>query len=142
MLARKRFDRMGLTAATVLLLSSCFPKQELDNQFGDQHFKTAIALIELHRLRYGGYPASLAELKHTGQWDQIALGSVSYRRLPNGYALDLARGWVGRPNLSYPADFWNGLGLRESNVRKATSAPSGDLPDRQVPKPLPERAAP
>ena len=122
MLARKRIYRLGLAGAAALLLSSCSPKQELDNQFGDQHFKTAIALVELHKLRYGSYPASLAELKHTGQWDAIALGSVSYRRLPNGYALDLVRGWAGKPNLSYPADFWHGLGLRESNVGRTPPA--------------------
>lgn len=119
MLPHKRISRAWLAAAAALVLASCFPKQEFDNQFGDQHFKTVISLVELHKLRYGSYPASLAELKHTGSWDQIALGNVAYRRLPDGYALDLVRGWVGKPQLSYPPDFWQGLGLKESNVGKA-----------------------
>jgi hypothetical protein len=28
-----------------------------DNLFGDQHLKTAVALIELHKVRFGKYPA-------------------------------------------------------------------------------------
>lgn len=124
MLPYRRISRAWLAAAA-LVLASCFPKQEFDNQFGDQHFKTVIALVELHKLRYGGYPASLAELKHTGGWDGIALGSVEYRRLRDGYALDLVRGWVGTPQLSYPPDFWQGLGIKDSNVKKA---PQGTPP--------------
>jgi hypothetical protein len=37
----------------------------VDAQFGDQHFKTAISLIELHKIRTGGYPESLKDLKFT-----------------------------------------------------------------------------
>ena len=33
-----------------------------DNQFGDQHLKTAVALIELHKTRFGRYPDSLRDL--------------------------------------------------------------------------------
>src|ERR1039457_7637454 len=29
-----------------------------DNQFGDQHLKTTVALLELHKVRYGRYPRS------------------------------------------------------------------------------------
>src|SRR5262249_32042819 len=49
-----------------------------DNMFGDQHLKTAVALIELNKVRYGRYPKSLSDLEFTGQWDQIALQSVRY----------------------------------------------------------------
>lgn len=38
-----------------------------DQMFGDQHLKTSVALIELHKTRYGKYPASLNELKFIGQ---------------------------------------------------------------------------
>ena len=99
------------------------PKQELDNKFGDQHFETVIALVELHKVRYGEYPASLEDLKYVGDWDRIALGSVAYRRLPDGgYALDVVRGWVGQPEVAYPPDFWQGLGLRQSNVKRLPPA--------------------
>jgi hypothetical protein len=50
----------------------------LGNEFGDQHLKTTVALVELHKVRYGKYPDSLSDLKFTGQWDQIALQSVRY----------------------------------------------------------------
>jgi hypothetical protein len=84
----------------------------MDNLFGDQHMKTAVALIELHKLRYGSYPASLDDLKFTGQWDQIALTNVSY--YPNAdhtaYYIAVRRGWVGKPNLEMPKEFWQGTG--------------------------------
>lgn len=111
-----------LTSA--IALAGCQAFGGFDNQFGDQHFKTAIALIELHHARFGEYPASLKELRYKGDWDQIALDSVAYKRLPNGYSLDITRGWMGKPTLSYPAEFWEGLGVVSSNV--------GGLPGRQT----------
>ncbi|MEM9152175.1 MAG: hypothetical protein AAGB19_17205 [Cyanobacteria bacterium P01_F01_bin.3] len=100
-----------------LSLSGCDFQQEADQKFGDQHFKTAIALIELHKLRFDEYPDTLADLKFTGDWDQLALASVSYERINNGYSLDVTRGWVGEPELTYPEEFWQGLGLVRSNVK-------------------------
>lgn len=83
-----------------------------DNMFGDQNLKTAIALIELNRVRYGKYPGSLRDLKFTGQWDQIALNSVAY--YPNSactrYYLVVERGWIGKPSLQMPDEFWQGTG--------------------------------
>ena len=103
----------ALTAVLItLLLSACDFQKQADQQFGDQHFKTAIALIELHKVRTGSYPASLQDLKFTGEWDQIALGLVSYNRVDDGYTLEVSRGWVGKPQLSFPPEFYTGLGLR------------------------------
>lgn len=102
--------------ALVIGLSGCQFQEDADRHFGDQHFKTAIALIELHKLRTGHYPAALSELEFTGAWDAGALASVSYRLQGEGYALDLTRGWAGRPDLAYPPAFWNGLGIVASNV--------------------------
>jgi len=83
-----------------------------DNIFGDQHLKTAVALIELHKVRYGKYPDSLRDLRFTGQWDQIALQSVSYH--PNedrsAYYIEVERGWIGKPTLEMPDEFWKGTG--------------------------------
>ena len=109
----------------LLLVSGCNFQQQADAKFGDQHFKTAIALIELHHTRFGNYPESLAELKYTGDWDQIALQSVQYKRLGNGYELNLVRGWVGAPQLSFPPEFWGGLGIVSSNVAGVPSKPPG-----------------
>jgi hypothetical protein len=86
-----------------------------DNMFGDQHLKTAVALIELHKVRFGKYPDSLADLKFTGQWDKIALQSVRYR--PNAdrtnYYLVVERGWMGKPDFKMPEGFWRGTGYDE-----------------------------
>ena len=107
-----------LVAGAVLLASCTQQRAMLDATFGDQNFKTAITLIELYRVRHGAYPPSLHDLDFTGEWDQLALGAVQYRKLKEGYALELVRGWVGKPTLQYPREFWSGLGIRESNVRR------------------------
>lgn len=101
-----------------LLLSGCDFQKEADQKFGDQHFKTIISLVELHKLRFGSYPESLKDLRFLGDWDPIALHSVEYRRLDKGYELNLTRGWVGQPDLSYPKEFWQGIGLVKTNVRQ------------------------
>jgi hypothetical protein len=85
-----------------------------DNMFGDQHLKTAVALIELHKVRYGSYPEDLSDLRFVGDWDQIAIQSVSYTPSADrkGYHVEVVRGWVGRPNLKMPDEFWQGTGFR------------------------------
>jgi hypothetical protein len=87
-----------------------------DNLFGDQHLKTAVALIELHKVRFGKYPGSLSDLKFTGQWDQMALQSVRY--YPNAdqtaYYIEVERGWVGKPDFEMPDEFWHGTGYTKS----------------------------
>ena len=110
-----------LTLSTLLFTGCGLKKfeEQANQQFGDQHFKTAIALIELHKVRFGEYPASLDSLKFVGDWDKIIWGSVKYEKLDTGYELDLTNGWVGKPNtLEYPAGFWKGLGLVRSNMKK------------------------
>jgi hypothetical protein len=83
-----------------------------DNLFGDQHLKTSVALIELHKVRYGKYPAALSDLKFTGEWDQIALQRVHY--YPNAdrtaYYVEVELGWIGKPDLKMPDEFWQGTG--------------------------------
>ena len=83
-----------------------------DDQFGDQHLKTTVALLELHKIRYGRYPKSLRDLRFTGQWDELWLGGMLYLVSPDGskYYLEVERGWVGKPVLSYPPEFWQGTG--------------------------------
>lgn len=83
-----------------------------DNLFGDQHLKTTVALIELHKSRYGRYPDSLRDLRFKGEWDAISLNSVSYYPNPDrtAYYLEVHRGWIGRPDLQMPPEFWQGTG--------------------------------
>ena len=83
-----------------------------DQMFGDQHLKTVVALVELHKVRYGSYPASLNDLKFIGDWDEIALNSVSYIASSDRqhYYVEVERGWVGKPALDLPAEFWQGTG--------------------------------
>jgi hypothetical protein len=86
------------TVLVALLLSACEFKEQADQAFGDQHFKTAIALVELHKVRTGSYPETLKELKFTN----------------DGYTLEITRGWVGKPQLKFPPEFYAGLGLRRT----------------------------
>lgn len=78
----------------------------------DQQFKTAIALVELHRLRFGEYPASLPELQFLGYHDRAMLRGLKYERLAEGYDVE-----VTAPPPEYPPEFWRGLGIRRPNGR-------------------------
>jgi hypothetical protein len=112
--------KLILVISTITGLNSCVLdnlRDKANEQFGDQHFKTAIALIELHKIREGTYPETLDSLKFAGEWDAIALGSVNYTKLEEGYELDLKNGWIGKPkSLEYPDEFWRGLGLKKTNL--------------------------
>ena len=68
-------------------------------------------------MRSGTYPEQLKDIQFIGDWDAIALSAVEYRRVEGGYELDVVRGWVGKPTLSYPPEFWRGLGLVKSNMK-------------------------
>jgi hypothetical protein len=109
--------RAAILFFAILTLAACDFQKDADAKFGDQHFKTAISLIELHKIRFGGYPETLKDLKFVGDWDAIALSGIEYRRLDTGYELNLVRGWTGKPDVSYPPEFWKGLGLVKSNVK-------------------------
>ena len=85
--------------------------------FGDQHLKTTVALIELHKTRYGKYPKKLSDITFTGAWDSIHTHAVYY--LPSkdlsSYYVEVTRGWVGKPdNLNMPEEFWQGTGYNPS----------------------------
>ena len=86
----------------------------IDAQFGDQHLKTTVALLELHRTRYGVYPDTLGDLKFVGEWDRIALSRVAYTPAPDrrSYYLEVTTGWLAKPTLSLPEEFWRGTGYR------------------------------
>jgi hypothetical protein len=102
--------------AVIYYVSTSGITRPFDNMFGDQHLKTTISLLELHRLRYGRYPQSLKELKFVGDWDQLALSAVRYYPASDGskYYVEVARGWVGKPVLEYPPEFWQGTGYSPS----------------------------
>ena len=130
MLTRTRHRRFLLALVAAIAFTGCGQfASRADQAFGDQHFKTAIAHVELHRLRHGTYPRTLQELEFVGEWDRAALVSVEYERLSDGYALTLVRGWVGMPALEYPPAFWKGLGIRRTNV-KGLVAEGGSSADR------------
>src|SRR6266446_8913356 len=109
----------AFTAALLLVIGGVFgafyffapaAARTFDNQFGDQHLKTSVALIELHKVRFGKYPDSLRDLKFTGDWDQIALMNVHYYPSPNrdAYYIEVERGWIGKPTFTMPPEFWKG----------------------------------
>jgi hypothetical protein len=114
--------RLIFVAILVLLaLVGCDFQKDADAKFGDQHFKTAIALIELHKVRTGSYPEKLRDIRFMGLWDAAIFSTVRYQKLEGGYELDVTRGWVGTPELTYPKEFWQGLGIVRSNVMDMTA---------------------
>jgi hypothetical protein len=109
-----------LLLIAVASLVGCQISADATAKFGDQNFKTAVALVELHKVRYGSYPKSLSDIRFAGEWDSGPLRSVEYRVIGNGYELNIVRGWgYETPQLSYPPEFWQGLGLVKSNVKGA-----------------------
>jgi len=90
-----------------------FADSAIENKFGDQHLKTSVALIELHKVRYGTYPSKISDIKFTGDWDMIHLGSVDYyvNETRTRYYVGVGRGWVGKPTIELPQEFWQGTGF-------------------------------
>jgi len=110
-----------LVAILVSALAACnFEVPGADQTFGRQNFVSAVAIIELHKLRNGKYPENLKELEFLGDWDQIWLSSVRYEKNGDGYNLYLERGWVGKPTLEFPVKFKQGLGIKNTNVKWVT----------------------
>ncbi|WP_444911610.1 hypothetical protein ACJJIW_08910 [Microbulbifer sp. JMSA004] len=103
-----------IIAFCIVMFTGCEIQKEANQKFGDQHFKTAISLIELHNIRTGSYPETLNDIQFIGDWDQIALQSVKYGRVKGGYTLSVTNGWVGKPELQYPPEFWVGLGIKHT----------------------------
>lgn len=87
-----------------------------DVMFGDQHLKTTVSLIELHKIRFGSYPRSLSDLKYLGEWDKIHTQSVRYisSKDQDKYCVEVARGWAAKPDLQMPEEFWQGTGYDSS----------------------------
>jgi hypothetical protein len=87
----------------------------------DQQLKTAVALIELHKVRYGEYPDSIGDLKFIGQWDRSALQNLAYYSNPDrtAYYLEARRSWIGKPDLEMPPEFWKGTGY-DPTLKPAT----------------------
>ena len=104
-----------------IIFNSCFPDRILNStniRLKDQAFKTALAVIELHKIRYGLYPESLDEVQFLGDWDKAMPYYVEYKLLENGYELNIIGDTKYFKRSDYPSDFWSGLGLQKSNLLK------------------------
>ena len=110
---------LGFGGFGVYLLVTSGLHKGPDHMFGDQHLKTTVALLELHRVRNGSYPAALRDIQYTGDWDKLPLTSVKYCPSPDRktYYVEVTRGWVGKPKLAMPPDFWRGTGYRASGIK-------------------------
>jgi len=123
----KRTTRVWLAAVLIVCLLGVFGiglsiyrvlqsgvTRPMDNLFGDQHLKTVVALVELHKIRYGRYPKSLRDLRFTGEWDALAISSKSYCASEDGlaYYVEVQEGWVGKPDLHQAPEFWQGTGFK------------------------------
>ncbi len=54
----RRVIAFVLSVALLTALAGCGLQEQADAKFGDQHFKTVIALVELQKLRTGAYPTT------------------------------------------------------------------------------------
>jgi hypothetical protein len=107
---------VGAVVMAVVLVARSGVTRPIDDVFGDQHLKTVVALVELHRVRYGEYPRTLSDLRFTGQWDAIHTQSVSYCAAEDrrSYYVEVARGWAFKPALTVPPEFWRGTGFNRA----------------------------
>ena len=117
----------------LILLSSCIPdtlKEKMNDgmsmaqtMMADQQFKSAIAQVELHKLRNGVYPNSLSELQFLSAMDSSMFHSIEYAKLDTAYELNINLdmpsfdGSKKRIHLNYPPEFWRGLGCIKSNAK-------------------------
>ena len=126
--------RLSAVVLIVVVLVSCIPgniKDEMNehmqtaqSMFADQEFKKAIAHIELHKLRNGSYPSSVRELQFLSAFDSSTFNFVEYYKLDSGYELNInfeLPAFTGSKQaevkLSYPEEFWRGLGCVKSNAK-------------------------
>jgi len=87
-------------------------------------FNYTIAIIELYNTRHGKYPETLDSLKYLSYWDRPA--RFDYKLLEDGYALNAIYDTINKMSgieisieeINIPASFWNGIGLKESNLKK------------------------
>jgi len=90
-----------------------------DRGYEENNFNQSIALIEMHKIRFGDYPKTLYDKTFrqflSSQDKRIAHTSVMYYKRENGYELHLNS--QDAIQLEYPTEFWNGLGLVETNVK-------------------------
>ena len=135
-----------LTLGVNLILRSLKPKitsgiaSGLD-KLAEQQLKTAVALIELHKVRYGQYPQTMKDLKFTGEWDAMALNCVAY--YPNAdrtaYFIEFKTYWTDDqpqpetlsefwPEIELPAEFWQGTGYDLSVRPQRHRKPSDNSP--------------
>jgi len=88
--------------------------QKLQADMADQRFRTAVALIELHRVQSGKYPDSLRQIRFVGMRGRETLSSVKY--VPSadrtGYFVESSTGWGGNATAEMPEGFWKGLGYQ------------------------------
>lgn len=115
--------KITLSLILALSVSACdqIPFMSLaQEKFADQGFKTAIALIELHRVRTGEYPPTLQDIEFKGDWDPIYQTFVTYKKQESGYQLNMRDEEMAK-KISYPEKFWSGLGLFSTNVQGFTA---------------------
>ena len=89
--------------------------EPMDRKFGDQNLKSTVALLELHKVRFGKYPDTLKDLKYLGDWDPIWINGTRYYPSADrrSYYVEVERGWIGKPTLVLPDGFWKNTGYDE-----------------------------
>ena len=105
--------RAGVVLASVLAVAAvaCKPPRHRAARTAatpkpstDPQLVTAVRLIELHKLRYGEYPAALSDIRFRGLWDFMQ--GVRYCRAParDHYFVS------GPAQVVMPDAFWKGTG--------------------------------
>jgi hypothetical protein len=103
-------------------------------QLSDRELRTAVAQIELHKVRFGKYPRALQELRYVSQLDLTIFSNVAYfpnQELTAYYVEHRGNGMFETPKAEYPDEFWQGTGFRRElkpPAKSATSLPRPNTP--------------
>jgi hypothetical protein len=92
-----------------------------------QAMNRAVGLVELHRIRYGRYPADLTDLRFLSRLDSSLLGWLEYAASEDGsaYYLAVARDRPGAEDVTWPAEYWEGTGRDTALAAEAERCPEG-----------------
>lgn len=130
---------IGVAMAAVLAVVGIRTYRRIEEQWtapgaqtrfiGPKAMNKGVGLVELHRARYGRYPATLSDLTFLGGPDRAELGWLEYASSEDGsaYFLAVARDFHEADEVTWPTEYWEGTGYEPALRSAATRAKRADL---------------
>jgi hypothetical protein len=89
---------------------------------GRKAMNRGVGLVELHRLRHGRYPSTLADLRFLSEFDRTDLSWLEYASTEDGgaYYLGLGEDVPRAKTVTWPPEYWLGTGY-DPELKRAAS---------------------